>query len=121
MNNQDILDNAPEGATHYDSDDRVYKKEVGSYDEYDYFWMIDKWVPVKCSHRNLTRLLADIKLIVELRAEHEALRPGLLSAAHEIGFLSDHLRGRMAQGAIEEMAKKADEWVALAGQGEIND
>ena len=57
----------------------------------------------------------------KLKDENEALRSGLLSAAHEIGFLSDHLRGRMAQGAIEEMAKKADEWVALASQGVKND
>ena len=55
--------------------------------------------------------------IQKLNDENEALRSGLLSAAHEIGFLSGHLRGRMAQGAIEEMANKADQWVALASQG----
>jgi len=121
MNEQDILAKEPDSATHYDSKDRIYKKEAGASEEYDYFWMINKWLPVRALHRNLTRSLADIKLIAELRAENDALRPGLLSAAHEIGFLSDHLRGRMAQGAIEEMAKKADQWVALASQGEIND
>tara|TARA_R110002124_G_scaffold8547_4_gene45318 strand:+ start:24 stop:314 length:291 start_codon:yes stop_codon:yes gene_type:complete len=50
----------------------------------------------------------------QLHEENQALRKAIGEAAHEMGFLSDHLRGRMAKGAIFNLAKKADELVKLS-------
>jgi hypothetical protein len=71
MNNQEILDNAPEGATHVDSDS-FYKAEdngegrlfweMWNKDNKEWWWCDDSFV----SDFNIIRSLSDIKRIVEL-------------------------------------------------------
>lgn len=50
----------------------------------------------------------------ELLAQVDTLRAYLLEASQHIGFLSNHLRGRMAKGAIIGMAKNSEKWQAIA-------
>ena len=62
MNNQEILDNAPEGATHYADTEYCYRKET----ETDfYLWANGKWYLSHGVYTH-TRSLADIKRIAEL-------------------------------------------------------
>jgi hypothetical protein len=93
MNNQEIIDNAPECATHIDGDEYL---DANS----DSYWSSkkSKW----CSLCELVlqddiRSLSDIKRIVELEAEREWLFDFALGYTNEV-FLSDVLeaiRGRI--------------------------
>ena len=72
MTDQEILDNAPEGATHIDDDD-CYIKEVdyegGFASRKVYFNWGEGWKFTPIPTFNLMRSLADIKHIVELEKE----------------------------------------------------
>jgi len=74
MNDEDILDNAPEGATHVDASE-VYYKYLGELD-YQVWMQEDYWRTMpNCviESPNHLRSLTDIKLIVDLRAENETI------------------------------------------------
>lgn len=49
-----------------------------------------------------------------LSAQVGQLRDALTDAAETIGFLSHHLRGRMGEAALMDMAEKADDWSEIA-------
>lgn len=61
MTDQEILDNAPEGATHYDCDEYMRHVHDGFW---EYFSKADGWNETKPEEE--TRSLADIKRIAEL-------------------------------------------------------
>jgi len=61
MTNQEILDNAPEGATHYDCDEYMRHVHDG---EWEYWSKAAGWE--ETTPQSDTRSLADIKRIVEL-------------------------------------------------------
>tara|TARA_R110000772_G_C13165592_1_gene426458 strand:- start:289 stop:825 length:537 start_codon:yes stop_codon:yes gene_type:complete len=72
MNNQEIIDNAPEGATHFDT-------------EYGFYWMMDRERSQAFSHSankfewdtlssDFLRSLEDIKRIAELEKERDMLK-----------------------------------------------
>lgn len=52
----------------------------------------------------------------ELQAQVEVLRQALSDAQQNIGFLSHHLRGRMGEAALMDMAEKADSWADILNQ-----
>ena len=70
MNNQEIIDNAPEGATHIEDNSNLYIKvlpRVTSTIFNDWFiFEIDQWIIIDTYNVLLMRSLADIKRIVEL-------------------------------------------------------
>ena len=85
MNNQDILDNAPEGATHVDFEgdyfkvETVYQYEDESdcgYEDMFRFNYLGDWI-VDRDNLRLTRSLADIKRIAELEKELSSLVRGI--------------------------------------------
>jgi hypothetical protein len=65
MNNQEIINNAPEGATHIDGEDDFCK------DGYYLGHTSKRWIPSDCVVGS--RSLADIKRIVELEKERDIL------------------------------------------------
>ena len=65
MNNQDILDNAPEGATHIDGEDDFCK------DGYYLGHTSKRWIPSDSVVGS--RSLSDIKRIAELEKERDSL------------------------------------------------
>jgi hypothetical protein len=71
MNDQKILDNAPEGATHIENNSNLYIKvlpRVSSTIFNDWFiFEIDQWIIIDTYNVLLMRSLADIKELVELR------------------------------------------------------
>jgi hypothetical protein len=106
MNNQEIIDNAPDGATHF-NDDYVeylraskngYMEQDTSNEEWDY----------QHSNHCRTRSLADIKRIVELEKELEKqLKPDLFWPENEgeIGFYDAH----------EAIGSMVDDYGAILG------
>jgi hypothetical protein len=77
MNNQEIIDNAPEGATHIEDNSNLYIKvlpRVTSTIFNDWFiFEIDQWIIIDTYNVLLMRSLADIKRIVELEKESDFL------------------------------------------------
>jgi hypothetical protein len=69
MNNKEILDNAPEGATHWDCNEYMRHTHDGNW---DYWSKAAGWNETKPEEE--TRLLADIKRIVELEKERDELK-----------------------------------------------
>jgi hypothetical protein len=71
MDDQKILDNAPEGATHIEDNSNLYIKvlpRVTSTIFNDWFiFEIDQWIIIDTYNVLLMRSLADIKKLVELR------------------------------------------------------
>lgn len=66
MTEQEIINNAPEGWTHYDVDDEAYiKNKDGIYYWYNGF----VWKLTSLSYITLTRSRADIERIVELEKD----------------------------------------------------
>jgi hypothetical protein len=51
-----------------------------------------------------------------LVAQVVTLRKAVAEAKQVVGFLSHHLRGRMAEAAIIDMAEKADSWAVILNQ-----
>lgn len=66
MNNQEIIDNAPQGATHIDSDFTYIKTEPNGRFRIYFTFQNGEWVEDDEFNILLTRSLADIKRIVEL-------------------------------------------------------
>jgi hypothetical protein len=90
MNNKEILDNAPEGATHVEGDENPYyfRESDHSYDVY-----INNWEAESLLHQyNKLRSLADIKRIVDLERAliRVQIEGGLGSGVHKL--ISDLLR-----------------------------
>jgi hypothetical protein len=79
MNNQEIIDNAPEGATHIEDNSNLYIKvlpRVTSTIFNDWFiFEIDQWIIIDTYNVLLMRSLADIKRIVELEDLLKKFRP----------------------------------------------
>jgi hypothetical protein len=75
---------------------------------------------IKLDYSDAQRAIAEIEgLTAErdaLQARVELLRDALSEAQQTIGFLSHHLRGRMAEAAIIDMAEKADSWAVILNQ-----
>ena len=78
MNNQEIIDNAPEGATHYDCDEYMRHVHDGFW---EYFSKADGWNETKPEEE--TRSLADIKRIAELESILALVKKDLLMRAEE--------------------------------------
>lgn len=83
MNNQEIIDNAPEGATHIDGEDDFCKE--------GYYWCAGlnlfgssskEWIPSEFIVGS--RSLADIKHIAELEKERTKLFQCLLAISDEV-------------------------------------
>ena len=62
--NQEILDDAPEGATHVDFGDYYMISDEPPYQ--DKFWYVSEWVDITHPHVCNPRSLVDIRRIVEL-------------------------------------------------------
>jgi hypothetical protein len=58
----------------------------------------------------VARLLMQLSLA---KTKNEILIDALDGAAKTVGFLSYHLRGRVAEEALLDMAAKADEWASV--------
>lgn len=69
MTDQEILDNAPEGATHIDGEGAYFERTKQGHT----VWWVNEasWMPAE-SNRS-TRSLADIKRIAELEADNKTL------------------------------------------------
>ena len=79
MNNQDIVDNAPEGSTHIDEDGTYFKRTYGQ----AYCWVNKStWITAKKSRA--MRSLADIKQNVELEKEVVKANMKLIDCALDI-------------------------------------
>ncbi len=93
MNNQEILDNAPERATHVDND-IFYKAEdngegrlfweMWNKDNKEWWWCDDSFV----SDFNIIRSLADIKRIAELEEEKLNMQIFITSVMESVGRIS---------------------------------
>ena len=81
MNNQEILNNAPEGATHIEDNSNLYIKvlpRVTSTIFNDWFiFEIDQWIIIDTYNVLLMRSLADIKRITDLEGELRSLVRGI--------------------------------------------
>jgi hypothetical protein len=55
--------------------------------------------------------------LIEFKNRIAELKANLKDAYENIGFLSTHLRGRMGEQALLEMAEKADKWKYLVEKG----
>jgi hypothetical protein len=77
MDDQKIIDNAPEGATHIEDNSNLYIKvlpRVTSTIFNDWFiFEIDQWIIIDTYNVLLMRSLADIRELVELRKANEEL------------------------------------------------
>jgi hypothetical protein len=78
MNNQEILDNAPEGATHWDCHEYMRHTHDGNWD----YWYAPDWEETKPEEE--TRLLADIKRIVELEKDLNIAKSIIIKTANNI-------------------------------------
>ena len=94
MNNQEILDNAPEGATHVDADLTYIRTEpCGRFLAY-FTFQDGEWVEDDEFNILLTRSLADIKRIAELEKELEGYkqiakeRAEFIINGEELGYIS---------------------------------
>jgi hypothetical protein len=71
VNNQEILDNAPEGATHVEEGSNLYIKvtETDLLPHFDEWWIFEcgEWAVNDSYNILLMRSLADIKRIAELK------------------------------------------------------
>jgi hypothetical protein len=89
VNNQEILDNAPEGATHYANTGYCYRKET----ETDfYLWANGKWYLSHGVYTH-TRSLSDIKRIAELELWKK-------NACERMRGLSDSIDGYVEKIAL---------------------
>ena len=77
MNNQQILDNAPEGATHVDSDFTYVKTEPSGRFRIYFTFQKGEWVEDDEFNILLTRLLSDIRRTAELEKEVRGLHVAL--------------------------------------------
>ena len=81
MNNQEIINNAPEGATHIEDNSNLYIKvlpRVTSTIFNDWFiFEIDQWIIIDTYNVLLMRSLADIKRITDLEGELRSLVRGI--------------------------------------------
>jgi len=78
MNNKEILDNAPDGATHYEAHFSNYIKESDKKLEYLKFCSkFKEWDLCDANRLINIRSISDIKRIVELRAEIAELKKAL--------------------------------------------
>jgi hypothetical protein len=91
VNNQQILDNAPDGTTDIDDVNKYWSYQGNS--DY-YFWDGEKWIESWSPFH--TRALADIKRIAELEKGYEKLR---IAVSNAIPFMS---------GSAEEYADFRD-------------
>jgi hypothetical protein len=83
MNDQDILGNAPKGATHVQEDTSIYIKVVEGTNGFlfkDWFiFEAGEWVEDSSNNILLMRSLADIQRIAELEKELSSVVAGLFS------------------------------------------
>ena len=89
MNNQEIIDNAPEGATHYDCDEYTRHVHDGFW---EYFSKADGWNETKPEEE--TRSLADIKRIVELEKTCKSRSDTIIEYSNKIAELESMLLSR---------------------------
>jgi hypothetical protein len=107
MDDQKIIDNAPEGATHIEDNSNLYIKvlpRVTSTIFNDWFiFEIDQWIIIDTYNVLLMRSLADIRELVELRKANEELEKVvddlLNNSSFSINFPFEHdnlekLRGK---------------------------
>ena len=115
MNNQEIVDNAPEGATHVDFEgdyfkvETVYQYEDESdcgYEDMFRFNYLGDWI-VDRDNLRLTRSLADIKRIAELEKERDEREKSL----KKLLYCCDGLSTEYAQnnhGEVQEWLRHVD-------------
>jgi hypothetical protein len=88
MDDQKILDNAPEGATHIENNSNLYIKvlpRVTSTIFNDWFiFEIDQWIIIDTYNVLLMRSLADIKELVELRKANAELESKLAGSKYTV-------------------------------------
>jgi len=116
MTNQEIIDNAPEGATHVDNNGYYLKASKSGFMEpsdcgidwdYDY------------ANHTEVRSLADIARIVELEKERDALRV----ECYELGQYNDALETNRPIRDLEQQAKGVEdsvEWLVTNYPNECN-
>jgi hypothetical protein len=106
MDDQKILDNAPEGATHIEDNSNLYIKvlpRVTSTIFNDWFiFEIDQWIIIDTYNVLLMRSLADIRELVELRKANAELKDGL---AFCLPYAEWALQGQMFNKGIIEAKK----------------
>jgi hypothetical protein len=120
MNDQEIIDNAPEGATHIENNSNLYIKvlpRVNSTIFNDWFiFEIDQWIIIDTYNVLLMRSLADIKRIVELEKDNSKLEKEKerLTQHYDMWKGQWHeLNNRMPVHNLEQQAKGVEGYIAM--------
>ena len=117
MNNQEIINNAPEGATHVSEEGTYFKRT----NKGDTFWWVNRaeWMPY--NSYMTTRSLADVAKIVEL--ENDQTIRDLRQQAKGMDIVASHLNetsihGAVIKNAVEDLADSHRQQAYELEQGE---